>query len=69
MIMQRLAVTQREAEVLLWLSKGKSNWDIATILGIKPRTINKHLEQAFRKLQVDNRTAAARLVLEHTATP
>ncbi len=61
---EKLPVTQREAEVLLWLSKGKSNWDIATILGIKPRTINKHLEQIFKKLEVDNRTAAAGIVIE-----
>jgi len=65
---QKLPVTQREAEVLIWLSKGKSNWDIATILGIKPRTINKHLEQIFKKLEVENRTAAAGIALEAIAT-
>ncbi len=65
---EKLPVTQREAEVLFWLSKGKSNWDIATILGIKPRTINKHLEQAFKKLEVENRTAAAAIVLEIIST-
>lgn len=64
---EKLPITQREAEVLLWLSKGKSNWDIATILGIKPRTINKHLEQIFKKLGVDNRTAAAGIALEITS--
>lgn len=63
-LMEKLPLTQREAEVLLWLSKGKSNWDIATILGIKPRTINKHLEQIFRKLNVDNRTTAAAIAIE-----
>ncbi len=63
-LIEKLPVTQREAEVLLWLSKGKSNWDIATILGIKPRTINKHLEQIFKKLDVDNRTAAAGIALD-----
>lgn len=66
-LLNRLPITKREAEVLLWLSKGKSNWDIATILAIKPRTINKHLEQIFKKLSVDNRTAAAGLVLETLA--
>lgn len=67
-LIDQLAVTQREAEVLLWLSKGKSNWDIATILGIKPRTINKHLEQIFKKLDVENRTAAAGIALEVMST-
>lgn len=63
-LLDKLPMTQREAEVLLWLSKGKSNWDIATILAIKPRTINKHLEQIFKKLDVDNRTSAAAVALE-----
>lgn len=53
------AVTARESEVLLWLSKGKTNREIAQILELSPRTVNKHLEQLFRKLAVDNRTAAA----------
>lgn len=67
-LLNKLPITQREAEVLLWLSKGKSNWDIATILAIKPRTINKHLEQMFKKLAVDNRTTAAGIALEAIAT-
>ncbi|MGH1472554.1 MAG: response regulator [Cellvibrionaceae bacterium] len=52
-------LTQREAEVLFWLSKGKSNQDIAQILSLSPRTINKHLEQVYKKLGVENRTSAA----------
>ena len=46
---ERLGVTAREAEVLLWLSRGKQNRDIADILGMKPRTVNKHLEQIYAK--------------------
>jgi DNA-binding CsgD family transcriptional regulator len=45
LLRNRLAVTSREAEVLPWLSRGKSNRDIAAILGLSPRTVNKHLEQ------------------------
>lgn len=56
---EALRITYREAEVLLWLSRGKSNRDIATILGLSPRTVNKHLEQVFAKLDVDNRALAA----------
>jgi len=52
-------LTAREAEVLMWLARGKSNSEIAMILNISPRTINKHLEQIFRKLMVENRTSAA----------
>ena len=60
---QRLAaafgISLREAEVLLWLTHGKSNKEIAEILVLSPRTINKHLEQIFEKLGIENRTAAA----------
>lgn len=52
-------LTKREAEVLYWLSLGKSNKDIAEILSLSARTVNKHLEQVFTKLGVDNRTSAA----------
>ena len=59
-ILQRaFALTSREAEVLLWISRGKPNRDIGEILNISPRTVNKHLEQIFVKLGVENRAAAA----------
>lgn len=53
------SLTSREAEVLLWISRGKSNRDIGEILNISPRTVNKHLEQVFVKLGVENRASAA----------
>jgi DNA-binding response OmpR family regulator len=59
----RLLVTDREAEVLLWIARGKSNRDIAEILSLSPRTVNKHLEQIFTKLGVENRTSAAALAV------
>lgn len=52
-------LTARESEVLLWVSRGKTNRDIADILGMSPRTVNKHLEHVFEKLGVETRTAAA----------
>ncbi len=55
----RFALTAREAEVLLWLARGKSNRDIAAILELAPRTVNKHLETVFAKLGVENRASAA----------
>lgn len=58
-LQQQLGLTGREAEVLLWLSRGKSNREIGQILGISPRTVNKHLEQIFIKLGVENRASAA----------
>jgi DNA-binding CsgD family transcriptional regulator len=56
---EALTLTAREAEVLVWLTAGKSNRDISDILGISPRTVNKHFEQIFAKLGVENRAAAA----------
>lgn len=56
---KELGLTSREGEVLSWLSKGKTNRDIAQILELSPRTVDKHLEQIYAKLGVENRTAAA----------
>jgi DNA-binding NarL/FixJ family response regulator len=56
-------ISGREAEVLSWVAKGKTNRDIAAILGLSPRTVNKHLEQVLAKLGVENRTAAAAAAL------
>jgi DNA-binding response OmpR family regulator/DNA-binding CsgD family transcriptional regulator len=54
-------LTRREAEVLYWAIKGKTNRDIGDILGTSPRTVNKHLEHVFAKLGVETRTAASAL--------
>jgi DNA-binding NarL/FixJ family response regulator len=59
-------LTTREREVLSWLSKGKTNRDIAQILGLSPRTVDKHLEQIYAKLGVENRTAAAAIATNAT---
>ncbi|HWH91434.1 MAG TPA: helix-turn-helix transcriptional regulator [Candidatus Binatia bacterium] len=59
-----LKLTPREAEVLFWISQGKSNHDIGVILGAKTGTICKHVEHIFGKLNVENRTAAAVVALE-----
>jgi DNA-binding response OmpR family regulator/DNA-binding CsgD family transcriptional regulator len=59
LLQKRLELTSREAQVLLWISRGKSNREIGEILNISPRTVNKHLEQVFVKLGVENRAAAA----------
>jgi DNA-binding NarL/FixJ family response regulator len=55
------ALTPRETEVLSWIAKGKTNRDVADILGMSPRTVNKHLEHVFEKLGVETRAAAAAL--------
>lgn len=60
---EALHLTTRESQVLYWISNGKTNREIAEILGMSPRTVNKHLEQIFPKLGVENRTAAARIAI------
>ncbi|MEO6918902.1 MAG: response regulator transcription factor [Collimonas sp.] len=56
-------LTPRETDVLAWVSKGKTNRDIAEILGMSPRTVNKHLEHIYIKLGVETRAAAAAMAI------
>ncbi len=62
----RLGLTEREAEVLLWISYGKSNADISDVLAISPRTVQKHLERIYEKLGVETRAAAAAIAIRST---
>jgi DNA-binding CsgD family transcriptional regulator len=62
--LRTLGVTAREAEVLAWVAKGKTNSEIAAILGLTARTVEKHLQNIFCKLGVESRTAAAARVWE-----
>ncbi len=57
-------LTAREAEILMWISRGKTNKEVGLILDTSPRTINKHLEHVFEKLGVPTRTAAVVKVLK-----
>jgi len=59
-----LKLTPREAEVLFWISEGKSNQDIGVILAASTGTVCKHVEHILSKLNVENRTAAAVIALE-----
>ena len=59
-----LGLTQREAEVLLWVSYGKSSTDISEVLEISPRTVQKHLEHVYEKLGVETRSAAAAIAIK-----
>jgi DNA-binding CsgD family transcriptional regulator len=58
-------LTAREREVLDWVAAGKTNRDIAAILGASPRTVEKHLERIYEKLGVETRTAAVMRVMKH----
>jgi DNA-binding NarL/FixJ family response regulator len=59
LLQQAFGLTPREADVLLWTARGKSNRDMSEILNISARTVNKHLEQIFIKIGVENRASAA----------
>lgn len=59
----RFQLTEREVEVLRWVACGKTNRDIGDILGLSPRTVNKHLEHVYVKLGVETRTAATSVAL------
>ncbi len=62
--LESLGLTVREAEVLLWVSQGKANADVATILGMSEKTVKIHLGHIFEKLNVETRTAAAMVAME-----
>jgi DNA-binding NarL/FixJ family response regulator len=59
-----LGLTPRVAETLLWLAQGKTNPEIATILGNSESTVKKHVLEIFKKLGVETRTAASLRALE-----
>jgi DNA-binding NarL/FixJ family response regulator len=66
--LESLGLTPREAEVLFWVARGKTNDEIAIVLGVGRTTVKKHLESTFVKLGVENRTAAAAMALEQMGT-
>ncbi|MES2921697.1 MAG: response regulator transcription factor [Verrucomicrobiota bacterium] len=59
-----LGLTNREAEVLLWVAQGKSNGDVAGILCMGEKTVKQHMGNIFEKLGVENRNAAAMTAVE-----
>lgn len=67
-LQQKLGLTDREAEVLLWISYGKSNGMISEVLAISPRTVQKHLERIYEKLGVETRAAAAAVAIKVLGT-
>jgi DNA-binding NarL/FixJ family response regulator len=66
---EKLGLSDREAETLLWVAQGKSNSDIATILGTSEKTVKKCMGNIFEKLGLESRTAAALRAVEILAAP
>ena len=67
--LRQFGLTPRATETLLWLAQGKTNPDIATILGISESTIKKHVQEIFEKLGVETRGAATVRALEVLGSP
>lgn len=66
---EALGLSPRVAEALLWLCQGKTNGEIATILGISEGTVKKHVKELFERLGVETRTAASLRALEVLSSP
>ncbi len=62
--LELLGLTKRESEVLFWISKDKSNSEIATVLGCSESTVGKHLEHIYNKLRTHTRRGAVIVALE-----
>lgn len=58
-------LSQREMTILLWMKEGKTNWEIAQIVGVTERTVRFHIEGIFMKLDVSSRTQAVAQAMEH----
>jgi DNA-binding NarL/FixJ family response regulator len=67
--LESLGLTPREAEVLLWVAQGKSNGDIAILLGMAEKTVKKHMGSIFDKLGLEGRNAATVRALEVLSAP
>ena len=61
---KHFGLTHRESEVLAWIVQGKGNQDLSILLGISPRTVEKHVEAIYSKLGVETRSAAMLAVME-----
>ena len=67
--LESLGLSEREAEVLLWVAQGKSNPEIAMILGISEKTVKVHMGHIFEKLGTGNRNSATLRALEVLSAP
>lgn len=60
-----IRLTPREIEILTWIAKGKSRWEVGTILNISEDTVKAHLENVRQKLGAANTTHAIAIALLH----
>ena len=62
--LEKLGLSPREAEILLWVAQGKTNFETGAILNISSNTVKKHLEHIYAKIGVEGRNAASLRALE-----
>jgi len=67
-ISTRAALSSREMTILTWITHGKTNWDIAKILGVSERTVRFHVESIFAKLDVTSRSQAIAAMINQEVT-
>jgi HD-GYP domain-containing protein (c-di-GMP phosphodiesterase class II) len=58
-------LTEREVEVLRLIARGASNREVARRLVISPKTVGRHVENVYAKIDVSSRAAAAVFAMEH----
>jgi DNA-binding CsgD family transcriptional regulator len=66
---ENLGITRREAEILFWITQGKTGGVIATLCNISLRTVQKHIENIYRKLGIETRNSAMLRALEFYNLP
>lgn len=59
---RRAGLSLRESEILHWIAQGRRDGEIATIIGVSPRTVSKHVENILRKLRAPHRAGAVAAV-------
>ena len=64
-----MGLTEREAEVLALLARGMQTKQIARALGIAPKTAGNHVQNAYAKIGVSTRAAAAMFAMRHGLVP
>jgi DNA-binding CsgD family transcriptional regulator len=53
-----ILLSEREIEVLRWVTKGKGNYEIGVILELSTLTVKNHMQRIYKKLNVRNRAQA-----------
>ena len=62
--LRSLGLTNRQTEILSWIAQGETNPEIGLILGVSPRTVQKHIEHLYQRLGIETRAAAVAIVMQ-----